>query len=359
MRELYVVANESTDTLWVLRTIEGDRFCIPREDLTPPSFNAPSGSTKADGGDRDDEKDAEKGSAQDSATQRSDKDQPSFTVVSSAPSTSDPLLSTPLSLRPREIQARIRAGASTEELAEEMEVAASRVEPYAHPVLLERTQVAEAAKHSHPVREDGAASDTLYEILALAFASRGHALSEATWDAMREAGEPWVVRLTWQAGLQTHQAEWAFRRGTGTADTTEPRDAVAADLIDPSFAQPVRSLSPVAHGYVQDSADYAENEQYEDGQPAAHSEPGSAVPHIHPAAPHPAQPGSTNQAGSQPADSPENPDVYNTQPNLFAEGELLQPPAEGDKPRKRRRKAVTPHWEDVLLGVRTSSKRPK
>ena len=29
------------------------------------------------------------------------------------------------------------------------------------------------------------------------------------------------------------------------------------------------------------------------------------------------------------------------------------------KPTKRRRKAVTPHWEDVLLGVRSNTKRPR
>ena len=29
------------------------------------------------------------------------------------------------------------------------------------------------------------------------------------------------------------------------------------------------------------------------------------------------------------------------------------------QPQKRRRKSVTPHWEDVLLGVRTNTKRPK
>ena len=41
------------------------------------------------------------------------------------------------------------------------------------------------------------------------------------------------------------------------------------------------------------------------------------------------------------------------------EGDFLRHPDEEEQPQKRRRKSVTPHWEDVLLGVRTNTKRPK
>lgn len=369
MRELFVVAEESTDTVWVFRTDDGERFRIPRADLRevgqpdPALFDAErdysSSYTDAFDNSSDDYELVD-------AELVDEPSRPTFTVYSGAdidtpaedtppepapepapepvaeaesvaeaepeepirtPVEPDPLFSTPLSLRPNEIQARIRAGADTAALAEEMGVAESRVEPYAHPVLLERAQVAEAAKQSHPVRDDGTASDTLFEVLALAFAARGHALSEAHWDAVREAGEPWVVRVTWQAGLQEHSAEWFFRRSMGSPATTEPRDPVAADLIDPSFAQPVRSLSG-RHTYV--PAD--EPEWDEDTSSEEQDHLGAEEDDL-----------STTQ----------------TQPNVFAEGEFLQNPDAEDKPQKRRRKAVTPHWEDVLLGVRTNTKRPK
>ncbi|MCZ9294804.1 septation protein SepH [Corynebacterium meitnerae] len=327
MRELFVVADESTDSLWVLRTLDGEKFCIPREELIPPAAPMLTDVSAQDETDYEvveaelvdepvapavplhpvEEPEAEEPEAEEPAAE-----EPEPAPVERTPAEPDPLFATPLSLRPKDIQARIRAGASTEELAEEMGVAISRVEPYAHPVLLERAQVAEAAKQSHPVRADGAAPDTLFEILALSFASRGHALSEARWDAMREVGEPWVVRLTWQAGLQEHSAEWSFHRSMGSSATTEPRDAVAADLIDPSFAQPVRSLSAVSTDVEQET-------------PVAPAEQGQ----------------------------------QHTQPDLFAEGDALHFPEEQAKPQKRRRKAVTPHWEDVLLGVRTNTKRPK
>ncbi|MDK8625748.1 septation protein SepH [Corynebacterium appendicis] len=377
MRELFVVAEESTDTVWVLRTEDGERFRIPRADLRevgepdPVLFNAERDysetSAEADftdafdnsgdeyelvdaelvdepsrptftvySGDEPDDPEeseetppapepAEEPVVEEPAQEPADEPahEPEEELVRS-PVEPDPLFATPLSLRPNEIQARIRAGADATALAEEMGVAESRIEPYAHPVLLERAQVAEAAKQSHPIRDDGTAPDTLFEVLALAFATRGHALSEAHWDAVREAGEPWVVRVTWQAGLQEHSAEWFFRRSMGSPATTEPRDPVAADLIDPSFAQPVRSLR--AHNSYAPEPDYAEEESY----------PQDDIP-----------------AGE------DNLSVTQTQPNDFAEGDFLQNPEPEEKPQKRRRKAVTPHWEDVLLGVRTNTKRPK
>ncbi len=365
MRELFVVAEESTDTVWVLRTEDGERFRIPRADLRevaepdPVLFNAERDygetSTETDftdafdnsgdeyelvdaelvdepsrptftvysGDEPDDLADTEETQPASELEEEPATEEPTEEPVRS-PVEPDPLYATPLSLRPNEIQARIRAGADATALAEEMGVAESRIEPYAHPVLLERAQVAEAAKQSHPVRDDGTAPDTLFEVLALAFAARGHALSEAHWDAVREAGEPWVVRVTWQAGLQEHSAEWFFRRSMGSPATTEPRDPVAADLIDPSFAQPVRSLS--AHNSYEPEPEYTEEEAY----------PQDTIPH-----------------------DKENLSVTQTQPNDFAEGDFLQNPEPEEKPQKRRRKAVTPHWEDVLLGVRTNTKRPK
>nr|VDG62668.1 Protein of uncharacterised function (DUF3071) [Streptococcus thermophilus] len=397
MRELFVVAEESTDSLWVLRTQEGERFCIPREELIPPTVPTQKVTEGFDSGFDADSENYEVVEAElvdePATTPEPEFSRPTFTVYSAdslaeyaeagsvepaertdkterakpipaiapaqpaEPAEPDPLFATPLSLRPKEIQARIRAGATTEELAEEMGVAMSRVEPYAHPVLLERAQVAEAARQSHPVREDGPASDTLFEVLALTFASRGHTLAEATWDAVREVGEPWVVRVTWQAGLQEHQAEWYFRRSMANGVTTEPRDAVAADLIDPSFAQPVRSLSSVGHPGFSAPTDFTE--------PTVDPRNYREYPH---------QDNLSTRNNPQPHNeynvyneydehNTQAPEVDNansrTQPNLFSEGEFLQQPDPKDKPQKRRRKAVTPHWEDVLLGVRTNTKRPK
>ena len=210
MRELYLSEEESTEQFFVLVDDDGVRYQLSRaalEELT----TAPEEAAAAE------------------------------PEPAPAPETlpePDPLFANALTMRPNEIQARIRAGATAAELAEEMGVAESRVEPYAHPVLLERAQIAEAAKQAHPVREDGPAKLTLFEVLASAFAARGHSLADATWDATREPGDAWVVRVSWKAGLTDNEATWAYKRQMGSASTAEARDAVAQDLTDPDFVQP-------------------------------------------------------------------------------------------------------------------------
>ena len=51
-------------------------------------------------------------------------------------------------LRPREIQTRIRAGASVEQVAAMAGVALQKIERFAYPVLLERTRTADVAQEA-------------------------------------------------------------------------------------------------------------------------------------------------------------------------------------------------------------------
>ena len=332
MRELYFLEDESTETFFVLRDDNGMRYQLARTELEPSlmdgdsvtdSASAPStpahdtGVTVLDT------------TAGEPATEADEVEAPAAPepapVERSLPEP-DPLYATPLSMRPNEIQARLRAGATATQLAEEMGVAESRLDVYAHPVLLERAQVAEAAKQSHPVREDGPAKQTLFEILATAFAARGHSISDAEWDATREQGDSWVVHVTWKAGLTENEALWTFKRSMGSAAQTEARNAMAADLTDPDFAQPVRSLSAVRA----DRADVSDEDVADDAPEAGVTE--------------------------LPVEG--KPEVVDTRDDVL-EGDFLRHPDEDEQPKKRRRKAVTPHWEDVLLGVRTNTKRPK
>ena len=332
MRELYFLEDESTETFFVLRDDNGMRYQLARTELEPSlmdgdsvtdSASAPStpahdtGVTVLDT------------TAGEPATEADEVEAPAAPepapVERSLPEP-DPLYATPLSMRPNEIQASLRAGATATQLAEEMGVAESRLDVYAHPVLLERAQVAEAAKQSHPVREDGPAKQTLFEILATAFAARGHSISDAEWDATREQGDSWVVHVTWKAGLTENEALWTFKRSMGSAAQTEARNAMAADLTDPDFAQPVRSLSAVRA----DRADVSDEDVADDAPEAGVTE--------------------------LPVEG--KPEVVDTRDDVL-EGDFLRHPDEDEQPKKRRRKAVTPHWEDVLLGVRTNTKRPK
>ena len=71
-------------------------------------------------------------------------------------------------LRPRDIQSRIRAGASAQEVAESSGMDLSKVERFAHPVLLERQRAAELATAAHPVLADVPAVETLLETITAA-----------------------------------------------------------------------------------------------------------------------------------------------------------------------------------------------
>src|SRR5829696_3146467 len=56
-------------------------------------------------------------------------------------------------MRPREIQARIRAGASVEDIAATAGMPIEKVDRFAYPVMLERFRTAELAQRAHPVRD--------------------------------------------------------------------------------------------------------------------------------------------------------------------------------------------------------------
>ncbi|HEV2781646.1 MAG TPA: septation protein SepH [Actinophytocola sp.] len=147
-------------------------------------------------------------------------------------------------MRPREIQARIRAGESVEQVAAAAGLPEHRVERFAYPVLLERSRTAELAQRAHPVREDGPDVQTLGEVVAHAFGTRGQDYSVANWDSWRGEDGKWVVQLSWTAGRSENRAHWAFHPGAH-GGTVTPLDDHALDLLDPTSNRPLRTVRPV------------------------------------------------------------------------------------------------------------------
>src|SRR6202011_3907935 len=116
-------------------------------------------------------------------------------------------------LRPKEIQARIRAGASVEQVAEAAGVDIERVYRFAHPVLLERYRAAELATAAHPVLADGPAVLTLLETVSAALVTRGLEHDKLSWDAWRNEDNRWTVQLAWKAGRSDNNAHFCFTPG--------------------------------------------------------------------------------------------------------------------------------------------------
>src|SRR5579875_246524 len=197
-------------------------------------------------------------------------------------------------LSPKEIQARIRAGASVEQVAEAAGVDIERVQRFAHPVLLERSRAAELATAAHPVLADGPAVLTLLETVTTALVARGLNPDNTTWDAWRNEDGRWTVQLGWKAGRSDNVAHFRFSPGAHGGTVTAIDDA-ASELIDPDFDRPLRPVAAVAQLDL-----------------------------------------------PEPEPSPQTPPA---------------PERQRQPARARRGKPAVPAWEDVLLGVRSGGNR--
>ena len=201
----------------------------------------------------------------------------------------------PSVLRPKEIQAKIRAGASVEQVASAAGVGIERVQRFANPVLLERSRAAELATAAHPVLADGPSVLTLLETVTSALVARGLDPEATGWDAWRNEDGRWTVQMGWKAGMSDNVAHFRFTPGAH-GGTVTAFDDTACELINPDFARPLRPLAPIAQ------LDFEEPE-----------------PEL-------------------PIEAPE-------------------PPPAPKPPRTRKGKPAVPAWEDVLLGVRSGAQR--
>jgi hypothetical protein len=133
-------------------------------------------------------------------------------------------------LRPKEIQARIRAGETVEEIADAAGIAVERVRWFEGPVLAERAYVADQAQRSSVRRPGDATPSTpgppLGEIVAERLKAVGSEPDDAQWDAKKRGDGSWQVQLTFISGGRLHVAEWVFdprRRHVLPADDNAAR----------------------------------------------------------------------------------------------------------------------------------------
>ncbi|WP_432484591.1 septation protein SepH [Kineococcus esterisolvens] len=111
-------------------------------------------------------------------------------------------------LRPRDIQARIRAGESAEEVADAGGLPLDRVRRYEGPVLAERAHVAGLARRT-PYRRSGD-SGTLEELVVSRLSARAVDPEGARWDSWRQEDGDWTVQVEFVAGGRGRVARWAF-----------------------------------------------------------------------------------------------------------------------------------------------------
>ncbi|GAA3004006.1 septation protein SepH [Streptomyces fulvorobeus] len=113
-------------------------------------------------------------------------------------------------LRPRDIQARIRAGASAEEVAQFAGIPVDRVRRFEGPVLAERAFMAERARKT-PVRRPGEnAGPQLGEAVHERLLMRGADKETVQWDSWRRDDGTWEVLLVYRVAGEPHSASWTY-----------------------------------------------------------------------------------------------------------------------------------------------------
>lgn len=216
-------------------------------------------------------------------------------------------------LSPREIQARIRAGQSTEEVASEAGISVERVERFAGPILHEREHIAQEAAKVSVRRDDHGAVMLLGELVGQRLEQRGVPRDGMQWDAWRRDDGGWEVRLDYVAGGKERSAEWVYdpARRTMTADGDEARWLLEEESAAP--VTPLRSLRS-----VDESVDSQATE------PSTSDESDAAIePPV--------------KAGTQEAI------------DTLLRGRETVPDA---RPTKRKKKASVPSWDEILFGSR-------
>ncbi len=114
-------------------------------------------------------------------------------------------------LRPKEIQARLRSGESSETIAAAAGVPIERILRYAGPVLAEREYIAEQARRCALRRHAGEGSGQILEEAVVDRLS-AHGAGRATpgWDAWRTDDGRWAVAVTYSLEDESHQAVFSF-----------------------------------------------------------------------------------------------------------------------------------------------------
>lgn len=254
-------------------------------------------------------------------------------------------------LRPRDIQARIRAGDSPETVATLAQVPVERIMAYCLPVLAERQHVAEVARRSHVRRKDvEGPARSLADLVAERLRGRGVDPQTAAWDAWRRPDGRWTVQATYLSGERERSAAFVFD-ATGrycVAEDDEARWLTGERQSSSHGPQPrdagrggERRLTAVPTG---------------DDLLNLPAEAGAEPTTIAPSAAEPA-------AGDEPSDAEPTDDLTavvravsedeqpaEAAPPDDARSEADSPPAATTQRKRRGKRASVPSWDEIMFG---------
>ena len=114
-------------------------------------------------------------------------------------------------LRPRDIQARIRAGESPENVAAAAQTSIEKIMGYATPVLAERAHIADRAQRASVRRKAGEGPARLLgDVVAERLRTRNVDPDSVEWDSWRREDGRWTLVADYRAGERNRHAEFVF-----------------------------------------------------------------------------------------------------------------------------------------------------
>jgi hypothetical protein len=263
-------------------------------------------------------------------------------------------------LRPRDIQARIRSGESPESVAEAAGTTVEKIMPFAAPVLAEREHIAERALKASVRRRPGEPAGTARTLGdAVAGHLRGLDLDadSVEWDSWRRNDGRWsllaryatparagTAELTFDppgnfVSLDNDDARWLV--GDVLPAAPEPREPVRDDLAQVRE----RRLAPVPPPAAAERSSAQPGDRSVD-QALPLEEPLEAFLPDPPAAGEPAGPVEDAPVRAPADQEPTQPE---TQPQTETERTEPERPARRT-PAKKRGRASVPSWDEIMFG---------
>lgn len=164
------------------------------------------------------------------------------------PQLPDPAASGPSPVSVREMQARLRAGESPEQIAAAAGLPVERVARFAGPVLSEREKIIERARAT-PLSSSrrGPSALPLGEVVELHLRQMASLRPDSVrWTTRREEAGTWLVEVGYVARARARSGSWRFDPATGTlvaADTVSSALGHSDTLEPAAPATPARPRS--------------------------------------------------------------------------------------------------------------------
>lgn len=242
-------------------------------------------------------------------------------------------------LRPREIQSRIRAGESPDDVAQAAQTTVEKIMPFAGPVLAERAHIADRAQRATLRRKSGEAGGrTLGDAVTAQLRPLNAGEEAVEWDASRREDGRWQLLGEFKVGKRKGPAVFTFDlRGNFVLAENDAARWLVGELRDePVARERPRRISAV------------ESDELPLGEDALELVAGeAAVADLDDTTDLTTTVAVVREAEPEPEPEPE--------PELEPEPEpaLIEEPAAEKRPARRRGRASVPSWDEIMFGGKT------